>query len=181
MDEPQSFQWPDDLERILPEVFRFIIGYGQRKWGIDFNTAEEIAQVVCGRLWAKREDVCFQGWPPLREYILFMARTAFREEREGRSHRGRLEYVENLTTFLKADDETGISLDECLSWLLNASEREAVRLKVVEDIGIVETAKRLGLRVTTAHNRLKDGLAKIKARLSELLDRSLPDEHKAEC
>ena len=119
---------------------------------------------------------------PLRSYICKMTRTAIREERENRPGRGHVTYVKDVASLLPAGDKTGseISLEDCLGWLSNRSEREAVRLRIAEGLKIEEIAQRLGVSIGTGHKRLKDGLGKIGKKLSESLERPLPESSKGE-
>lgn len=181
MEHDHPFVWPDDLERILGEVWEFARRCGVEDHRLEDALAEDIAQEVATRLWNKRKTIRFSSWKPLRVYVAQMVRREIIKW-AGKRRRTPISHVEDLDSLAVSMDTigTGLTLDDCLKLLQNPMQREAFRLKFGEELGYEEIGKRLGIAVGTAHKLVKSAKTLLRQKLGDRFEKHMPDASQAE-
>lgn len=164
MSEPDPSTWPEWAPPLA--VAERTVGFVCRYYKLDSNDAAEVAQdfyltVLSAKTPARlpvESDQIAWTWTTTSHLVF-----KFFRERSGLT----LSMSEDVAGVLLKDDEDGDSADvsEYLELLGNQREREAVRLRFVEELGFEAIAKKLDIGLGTAHKLVQSGLTKLRLRL----------------
>lgn len=172
MDSVDPFRWPDDFEKVLPDLRRALLNTGLRN-DLQLADAEEVAQHVLTRLWVVAAQAAsgehkgrdLSSIAKLTRYAIQIARNYVKEMRMAEARRRKSlpfpdpgntsdtpTLPENITEILKLIDEPA---------------REAIRLKFAEDLSLQAIADRMKISKTQAHNLVQRGRKQALRRLGK--------------
>lgn len=136
--------------------------------------ADEVEQEVMLELWVKGDQIewsagCPHGWAST-----VAKRRAIDHIRSDRSRTSREDRVarENTATISLVAEDVIVRLDRAAVVdaldVLNPKQREAIVLAYFGERSYAEVARSLGLPVGTVKRRIRDGMARLRAELSDL-------------
>lgn len=145
-------------------------------------TPEDLWQETLLHLWRDRRGIEWRGWPALRRLVLQIAENRIRnaadlgnaQKRGGGAVPRSLDEdlpppvasttPSRIASHAEAARAMGRALDELPDEL-----REVVRLRLLEEVPVLEVAERLGLGESAVKHRLRRGAQLFHARVRELL------------
>ncbi len=174
MGEAGSFRWPDDWLQALPEARRSAAA-ACYSMGIDFHEVEDMVQVVSLKLLQASQKTApaakpFASPEEVGSWAWVVARNLALDLRRKRVRGGAVTLVEPATLAATAAEPAARdgNIAEYLEKITDLQQREAVRLRFLEDLGFEEIAARQEVSVTTAFNLVKRGLATLRRRMNDV-------------
>jgi DNA-directed RNA polymerase specialized sigma24 family protein len=147
MSEPETFKWPDDWQKAIPSVERYL-GLRCQRWGLQRADFEEVVSIVNERIWLATfvpnqktgKYRTFANVAALCRYADRVARNAMLRLVARNTRRKETAFVDSGSP--PPPEESDVTVEGCLA-VVPAELKEVAQLRLIEHLSIRKIASRL--------------------------------------